>query len=254
MAPLFRILLYDDPRTPISASEVAAYLRETVRGAEVVVRREFFEFHKVPPETARAIAALRVKRPDRPPEGEVLGPEVAHEERVLKGEARPLGLLYDGFRFAEVCRGLIPREEATLDRLHLLLTSRLLGTLEEDGRYHARVVVLSHPSILSAPGLRAAPAMPKEFYFLRRSPATASAPEEVLREQFRGRYLEEGQFTEAAKGYALQAVFYQRFGEPFCGDRRCRLFNAHWQEEVLEAQIRSRGLCDRHREMLKESR
>lgn len=248
MAP-FRILLYEDPRVPIATGEVAVYLRETLPGAEVIVRREFFSFHKAAPETARAIATLRVKRPDRPPEGEPLPPEVLHEERVLRGDARPLGLLYDGNRFAEVCRGLLPREEATLGHLHLILTPRLLGTLEEDGRYHARVVILGFPSLLSAPGLETAPAMPKEFYFLRRSPAMASAPEEVLKEQFQGRYLEEEQFTEAAKGYALQAVFHQRFGEAFCEDKRCRLFNAHWQEEVLEAQIGSGMLCERHRGM-----
>ncbi|MEM3207009.1 MAG: hypothetical protein QXQ87_03145, partial [Halobacteria archaeon] len=184
--------------------------------------------------------------------GAPLPPEVLHEERVLRGEARPLGLLYDGFRFAELCRDLLPREEAGLGDLHLLLTPRLLGTLEEDGRYHARVVILSVPCLLSVPGLRTAPAMPREFYFLRRSPATASAPEEMLLEQFKGRYLEEEQFTEAAKGYALQAAFYWRFGEAFCEDRRCRLFNAHWQEEVLEAQIGSGRLCERHRGMLEE--
>lgn len=248
----FRILLYEDPRVPLSAGEVADHLRGLLPRSEITVRQEFFAFHPVSPVTAGAIAALRVKRPDRPPEGTPLPPEVAYEERVLKGEARPLGLLYDGFRFTEVCRELIPREEASLDHLHLILTPRLLGTLEEDGRYHARVVILSHPSLLSVPGLQAAPAMPKEYYFLRRSPAMASAPEEVLREQFQGRYLEEEQFTEAAKGYALQAVFHQRFGEPFCGDKRCRLFNAHWQEEVLEAQIRSGKLCEKHKRMLEE--
>lgn len=252
MASRFRVFIYEDPRAPVSAPEVAACLRSEVPGAEVTVRREFFSFHRAPPETARAVAALRVKRPDRPPEGDPLPPEVLHEERVLKGEAKPLGLLYDGFRFAELCRDLLPREETGLDNLHFILTPRLLGTLEEDGRYHARVVVLDSPSLLSAPGLQAAPAMPKEYYFLRRSPAMASAPEEVLREQFKGRFLEEEQFTEAAKGYALQAVFHQRFGEPFCKDHRCRLFNAHWQEELLEAQIRSGKLCERHRQMLRE--
>ncbi len=252
MASPFRIFIYEDPRAAVSAPGIAAFLRAEVPRAEATVRREFFAFHKAPPATAGAIAALRVKRPDRPPEGEPLSPEVAFEERVLGGEARPLALLYDGFRLAEVCRGLIPPEEATLRHLHLLLMPRLVGTLEEDGRYHARVVILSHPSLLSAPGLRTAPAMPKEYYFLRQSPAMASAPEEVLREQFKGRFLEEEQFTEAAKGYALQAVFHQRFGEAFCGDRRCRLFNAHWQEEVIEAQIRSGKLCERHRQMLKE--
>jgi hypothetical protein len=49
------------------------------------------------------------------------------------------------------------------------------------------------------------------------------------------------------KGYVLQAVFYQATGEAFCDDPDCRLFNAHWQEEVLRAQRDvPYDLCPRH--------
>jgi len=32
-------------------------------------------------------------------------------------------------------------------------------------------------------------------------------------------------------------VFYNLTGAPFCEDVNCRLFNAHWQEEMIKAQI-----------------
>lgn len=57
--------------------------------------------------------------------------------------------------------------------------------------------------------------------------------------------------TEVAKGYALQAVFYQALGEAFCKDPYCRLFNAHRQEEMLRAQLDGAfDLCPRHEGLL----
>lgn len=44
MAPPLRIFLYEDPRTPIAAPEVAAHLRSVAPRTEVTVRREFFQF------------------------------------------------------------------------------------------------------------------------------------------------------------------------------------------------------------------
>ncbi|HEY4705069.1 MAG TPA: DUF6775 family putative metallopeptidase, partial [Thermoplasmata archaeon] len=33
----------------------------------------------------------------------------------------------------------------------------------------------------------------------------------------------------------------------FCEDPDCRLFNAHWQAELIRAQVESGRLCARHR-------
>ncbi len=42
-------------------------------------------------------------------------------------------------------------------------------------------------------------------------------------------------------------------GDPFCDDRDCRLYNAHWQEEVIQAQLNSRhAFCQKHREILND--
>jgi hypothetical protein len=54
-----------------------------------------------------------------------------------------------------------------------------------------------------------------------------------------------------AKGLAAQAVFYGLTGQPFCEKESCRLFNARWQEQLVESQLRSGKFCDQHNRFLK---
>jgi hypothetical protein len=48
----------------------------------------------------------------------------------------------------------------------------------------------------------------------------------------------------------MQAVFYALTGDPFCDDPCCRLFNAHWQREMLAAQLSRPDFCRRHEKMI----
>ncbi|NOZ77355.1 MAG: hypothetical protein GXO65_06795 [Euryarchaeota archaeon] len=101
-------------------------------------------------------------------------------------------------------------------------------------------------------GLVEAPAKPKEFYLEKQFHATGDAAGlEALKEKYRGRFLDYGdpRTTEVVKGYVMQAVFYQLTGEAFCPEKRCRLYNAHWQEEVL-AQLSEPEFCPAHRRRL----
>jgi hypothetical protein len=110
--------------------------------------------------------------------------------------------------------------------------------------------VLGYPSLISTTGLVEGPAKPREFYVAKRGLRieTADARYELLKENFAGRFLDfdDPRLTQVAKGYALQALFYHITGEPFCDDKDCVLFNAHWQEELLHAQVKSGVLCARH--------
>ncbi|HEX2615341.1 MAG TPA: DUF6775 family putative metallopeptidase, partial [Nitrososphaera sp.] len=55
--------------------------------------------------------------------------------------------------------------------------------------------------------------------------------------------------TAAAAVYALQAIFFfVTDGEPFCENKDCLLFNAHWQEELVRILEKPR-LCSRHHDM-----
>ena len=59
--------------------------------------------------------------------------------------------------------------------------------------------------------------------------------------------------TEVAKGYMMQAVIYMATGEPFCSDASCRLFNAHWQKELIAAQLgQGPEFCPYHAGVLEE--
>jgi hypothetical protein len=136
--------------------------------------------------------------------------------------------------------------------VHVAFTPRLLGTFDDaDRRYHARAAVLGYPSIVSTSGLVEAPAKPRGFYAAKRGLRIESADVryEALKQEYAGRFVDydDPRLTKVAQGYALQAVFYHLTGEPFCEDTGCVLFNAHWQEELLHAQVESGRLCARHR-------
>ena len=75
----------------------------------------------------------------------------------------------------------------------------------------------------------------------------------LLTEKANKQSAELGQYTfEVVKGLLLQAVFYRLFGEAFCPDPGCRLYNATTHEALLAAQTAPHaGLCPRHREWLR---
>jgi hypothetical protein len=55
------------------------------------------------------------------------------------------------------------------------------------------------------------------------------------------------------KGYVMQALLFHLTEDPFCEDRNCRLYNAHWQEEVIHAQINSEyEFCEKHARVIEQ--
>ena len=155
--------------------------------------------------------------------------------------------LYDGFVLQRIFAGLIPAAES--DNVHIIFTGLLTCTFsEDDWRYHGRAVVCGTPSIISTTGIVEAPAKPREFYLAQLG---SMADVGSLKKKFAGRFIDYGdnRITAAATSYALQALFFfVTDGEPFCEDRNCRLYNAHWQEELIHV-IEKGALCSRHRQM-----
>jgi hypothetical protein len=138
----------------------------------------------------------------------------------------------------------------------VVFTNQLLATWD-DGRYHLRVAVFGFPSLLSTTGLVEAPAKPREFYVIKQQYAALGMHDAIgeLERELGKRMLmhEDPRLTEVVKGYVMQALFYHLTGDPFCEDKGCRLFNAHWQEEVIEAQLSGDcQFCPRHQSMLDE--
>ena len=154
--------------------------------------------------------------------------------------------LYDGFWLQRIFAETIPAVESS--HVHIIFTGLLTCTFsEDDWRYHGRAVICGTPSIISTTGIVEAPAMPKEFYLAQ---FEGKADINNLKNKFTGRFIDYGNdMTAAAAIYALQALFFfVADGEPFCDDRNCWLFNAHWQEELIHMAAKGR-LCSRHRQI-----
>jgi hypothetical protein len=239
------IYLYNESKNKsLHLQEIKEYLEDKLL-AEVSLKKRLLR-EELAPELAR-IRVLDVYKPFSP--NEPLPGEIGFEERVIRGEALPLGVLYDGLRLQELYWRVLPRGKRSLDTMHVVFTDRFFGTFDEgDLRYHGRVILLGYPTVISPTGLVEAPAKPREYYIARRFKIS----EEELQERFKGRFLdyEDERMTEVLKGYVMQGVFYHFLGEAFCPELKCRLYNAHWQEEVLKAQLSLPEFCEKHEGML----
>jgi len=250
------IHLYEEPSTKnLNLREIAQYLREKLGHVSIDLRGPFLKASFGETEDlARRIAGTKVRNLLNPNvQFELLPGEVDFERKLLSDPSLKLvGLLYDGFKLQAVLRDLIPEGEFDIGHAHIVFTNRLFGTFDEgDRRYHARVSVYGFPSLISTTGIVEAPARPKEFYVMKQRYAALGGTDarlEELKEKFRDRFIDYGdkRLTEVMKGYVMQAVFYHLTLDPFCSDKRCCLFNAHWQEEVLEAQLSQPEFCERH--------
>ena len=165
------------------------------------------------------------------------GQPAHHQDFNLYGRMVPL---YDGFELQRLLAQAIP--EKTTDHLHVVFTDMLICTFsEDDWRYHARAVICGTPSIVSTTGIVEAPAKPREFYM---------QPFADTKRKLAGRFIDYGddRMTDAAAGYVLQTIFFfLTGGEPFCDNDRCRLYNAHWQEDLIRTQVHNPVLCLKHR-------
>ena len=249
---MYSIYIYDPEIEWFDIKPVRDYLKDRFPDFSIHLRECFFNYFKAGEEIARVLAKSRVRHPMKKLDFEPLYGEIEYEKRSLKKEVSGTGILYDGHSFLSILRNMIPQDEKTVDNIHLVFTKRLVATLND--RYHARVVLLSIPSVISVTGIIEAPAKPREFYIAKQKLATFGVPPEVLKEKFAGRFVDYGdeRIPEIAKGYAMQAIVYHITGEAFCRDKNCRLFNAHWQEEMIHAQLSKPEFCEKHEKLIKE--
>jgi hypothetical protein len=268
--PYFIYLYAGSSAKTLNVDELADYLRIQLLRCRISVRPNItdYYFHQLPSERtdaeldklAQQIASCRVRNLMEPwtPIEPIYG-EIAYEKRRLQGKSKAIGVLYDGFELSAVFFRLIENSEKSSRFCHIVLTDQLFGTWDEnDRRYHARVGVFSQPSIISTTGLVEAPAKPKDFYILKQQSQMLGQNDLAvakLKEQFRGRFIDydDERLTEVMKGYAMQVVFYHLTGEPFCPESTCRLYNAHWQEEVIQAQLGNKSeFCVKHSQILED--
>ena len=248
-----RVVCYRAPTTVASADAIADWLDERI-DADVTVRDRFLDLYRTD-DLAERFAEARVLSPYERETGNTMLGIVRYEERALEAPEREGGVLYDGLQVQRALNAAVPEAQGGLETLHVVLLDRAIGTWgDHDGRWHKRVTVLGQPALISVPGLYEAPAKPEEYYKEKQKHALLSGdapPREVLENQVEGDFLidEDPRTTDALKGYVLGAYHYLETGEPFCEEEGCRLFNAHYHEEVIDAQLREPAFCADHAEL-----
>lgn len=247
------IYLYDEPSVPeIGISRLADFLKNTF-SADVHTRKNIFNYAN--DATARQIASCRIYKTRKPFElHEPTDEEIDFEKsNIIDTSVTENIVLYDGFEFQKIISNLIPNNESALDQLHIVFTNKLTCTYDQnDFRYHGRAVIGSNPTIISTTGIIEAPAKPREYYFDLLSNFTKGVNIDYVKKKYEGMYLEyhDQRLSKVIEGYLMQAIFYYHTGEPFCEKQDCRLFNAHWQKDLLYSQLKVGKLCEKHQQIL----
>jgi hypothetical protein len=254
--------IFDSAASSVAdVGKLAEYCRELLPGLRVECHGDFTSFcleriedrdrAAVKQCAAEDIASARVMDPSREASPRVLPRQVIdYELRMLERlPPRPVGILYDGYNLCCACAKMMAPVEALEDGWAVIVTDQLFGTYEQGAsRYHARVSVYGFPTLVSTTGLVEAPARPRACYLEKGLGKDAAA----LEARSSGAFLLRGdeRTTEVLKSYMAQALMYWLIGEPFCAESGCRLYNAHWQEELLGEWLDGvRDMCDRHRLM-----
>jgi hypothetical protein len=248
-----KIILYDEPSVPeIQLNYLVKFLQETFP-VEVEIRENILKSSSK--ETAFKIAQCKIFK--LATDFEIHNPtneEVEFEELNFQDTANTENIImYDGFQIQKVLSDLIPVTEQTDKIFHVFFTNKLTCTYDyNDYRYHGRALIGSNPSIISTTGIIEAPAKPKQYYMDLMTNFTQGVNVETIKQKYKGAYLEynDSRLSKITEGYLLQAIFYYETGESFCENLDCRLFNAHWQKDLLHSQLEVGKLCKNHQTIL----
>lgn len=247
------IFLYDEPSIPeIDISRLVSFLQNTF-SVSVELRKSIFDF--ADNTIAREIAACRIYNTKKPFEKhEPTLEEIAFEQSNIADTSLTENIvMYDGFEFQNVMTKLIPKDELSSAELHIIFTNKLTCTFDQnDFRYHGRAIIGSNPAIISTTGVVEAPAKPREYYFDLLSNFTKGVNIDSVKKKYQGAYIEyhDKRLSKVIEGYLMQAVFYYQTGDAFCDKKECRLYNAHWQNDLIFSQLKVGKLCDKHQQIL----
>jgi hypothetical protein len=249
-----KIILYDEPAVPeIQLNKLVKFLQETF-SVMVETRGSILKFSSK--DTALKIAECKIFNLRKDFEKHFpTHEEILFEESNVHDTSKTENIImYDGFQLQKVLANLISKTEDTENIFHVFFTNKLTCTYDcNDYRYHGRALIGSNPSIISTTGIIEAPAKPREYYYDLMSNFTQGINVDSVKQKYKGKYLEynDSRLSKIVEGYLLQSVFYYETGEPFCDNSECRLFNAHWQKDLLHSQLEVKKLCDNHQKILK---
>ena len=250
-----RIILYDEPSVPeIKIDDQVEFLQKTFP-VDVKKRENILKFASkdLAPKIAECkIFNLRKEFEEHFPSYE----EILFEESNIDDTSNTENIImYDGYRLQKALSILIPETDSADDIFHVFFTNKLTCTFDNnDFRYHGRALIGTNPSIISTTGIIEAPAKPRGYYYDLMTNFTQGVNVDSVKKKYKGAYLEykDPRLSSVIEGYLLQAIFYYETGEPFCDNLNCRLFNAHWQKDLLHSQLTERKLCEKHQTVLKD--
>ena len=248
-----KIILYDEPAVPeIQLMNLAKFLEDTF-SVMVEIRENILKFSAK--DTAVKIAECKIFNLRKDFEKHIpTNEEILFEESNIHDTSKTENIImYDGFKLQKVLANLISKTENTEKIFHVFFTNKLTCTYDNnDYRYHGRALIGSNPSIISTTGIIEAPAKPREYYFDLMTNFTQGVNVETIKQKYKGLYLEynDSRLSKIVEGYLLQAIFYYETGESFCDNSDCRLFNAHWQKDLLHTQLDKSKLCEKHQKRL----
>ncbi|MBS3781014.1 MAG: hypothetical protein KGY66_00210 [Candidatus Thermoplasmatota archaeon] len=240
--PFSKIFLYIDSRIgKIDPHNLEKFFEEKT-STEVELEENFLQ-NKNRKGLARRVVYTKVRDKRERKFKKPLPKEVDLEKKVIEEDKELLGIIYDGHRLVKLLRGLLSQDEK--ENHTIIITKRLFGTLEmNESRYHIRTVINSIPSIISTSGIVEGPAKPRKYYFTDKDER-----DEIL--DFRPMTYSDERMETAVKSYLLQTVFWRLLGDPSCDKEGCRLYNSHWQRELIENQIKGE-LCEEHKDRLQQ--
>jgi len=250
-----KIILYDEPSVPeIHINELAKFLEKTFP-VIVEIRENILKFSAK--DTSFKIAECKIFNLRKDFEKHIpTNEEVLFEELNIKDTSNTENIImYDGFLLQKVLSNLVSETDNQADIFHIFFTNKLTCTFGcDDYRYHGRALIGANPALISTTGIVEAPAKPREYYYDLMTNFTQGINVESIKQKYKGTYLENNdpRLSKVIEGYLLQAIFYYEVGEPFCEDSRCRLFNSHWQKDLLDSQLKTRKLCELHQKILKK--
>lgn len=172
-----------------------------------------------------------------------LNVEIEYEKRNLVTPNRKKGIIYDGLRLIEVYRNFIPKELRNIETFaHFFLTDQLISTFSD--RWHLRVIIFSFPVLISIPGIIYAPAKDRDYYISSSLGYLPVHKDYYLTEKDR-------RITKIICAYIIQGMFFyksiiEKSEFKFCDNKRCLMYNSHYQKEVIEAQF-NLNFCDKHK-------
>ncbi len=251
MLKINKIIIYDEPTVPeIQIERLEKFLTD-IFPVKVVIRRNIFRTLKG--KIFEEIASTQVfdlKKPFQKHNPSQIEINFEKENKDITQQEEMF--LYDGFKIQEILSNEISNKENNLDTLHIIFTNKLTCTFDEnDLRYHARAIINSNPTIISTSGIVEAPAKPKGYYVELMTDFSKNKIDEI-KEKYKGEFIEyhDSRTSQVMEGYLLQSIMYHETGDEFCDNENCRLYNAHWQKDLLYTQLENKKFCQKHLEII----